>query len=830
MLGTLLQLIESHSIERPSLKRLRYLILTGEALPAALARRWFEHYPNIPLVNAYGPTECSDDVTHHIMTEPPDGSQSMVPIGKPIINTQIYVLDDKLEPVPIGVPGELYVAGRCVGMGYINDPGKTEAAFLPNPFAPGTDELIYRTGDRGYWTENGELIYLGRIDHQVKVHGFRIELGEIEAVLDRMPEVRQSVVLLVETEPGEPSLAAYLCTEKHHELSPSVVREALKERLPHYMVPSHVVMMEQFPLTPNGKIDRKALPIPDMTNVKTLPETEEERAIAAIWSELLGISPIGTDDNFFDLGGNSLLATQIVYRMRAEFEMDDKLTLREFFRDATIAKLAGYVRKTVGPSDRAAASKATESIPRYPERELVELSHAQKRFWFHMQYSSNEALGMVWAFELEGPLQAELLMDAFRQTALRHDMMRSVVVEMDGMPFLKTGNAWMPHIPYHDLSAVPIDERDSQVDAYITAEKARPFALTGEPFFRIALFKLNAIRHILIVNAHHIGADAWSHQVVMDDVSAFYDAALRGEEATLSPVFMYRDFIQWQNSRLEDGQLDDQRDYWKRRLAEDIVPPRLGQDELTASEKAAAEANPSLERTLSEPLAAQLRKLASRTGGSMFTVVLAGINIWLSKRSGMQTVTIGSTMFGRMHPDLERVCGLFINPVVLRTDLSGNPSGYDVIESVTSGAYEAFANQEYTYDLVVRDVRARTGSDRSLFTVVFIGQNNASHGWKLDGLTTRTYAPALNGATSRDELDDHSKVKDDLLISMYESERSVTLQVHYNGYKFYPSTVDGYLAEIEHVLAQLSEEPASKLARIALGTAESTEDWDEIFA
>lgn len=560
--------------------------------------------------------------------------------------------------------------------------------------------------------------------------------------------------------------------------------------------------------------------------------TEVELAIAKIWRDSLGVQSVGVRDSFFDLGGNSLLATQILYRMRAEFEVSEELTLRTFFRDATIGSIAGFIAlKGASPNSEAAAAAAPlRPIPSRPQGELVELSHAQKRFWFHMQYSEDEALGMVWATELEGPLQTDIFLESFRRTALRHDMMHSVVVERDGIPYLKTADTHLPNIVYCDLTDSTYEAGMREVEAFLSSEQARPFAISGEPFFRIALFKLDSERHVLIVNAHHIGADAWSHQVVMDDVGAYYNAAVQGGEAALQPVVQYRDFIQWQTDRLERGELEQQRAYWKRQLSEDIELPQLPLDNLTISERSELEASPIRKHVIGQPLAGRLRKLAAATGGSVFTVVLAGLNIWLAKRCNQTTITIGSTMFGRVHPDLERVCGLFINPVVLRTDLSGNPSGYEVIESVTAGTYEAFANQEYTYDLVVRDARSQRGEDKTLFNIVLIGQNNASHGLKLQDIAARPLEEERRGAVRRDVQDDKSKVKDDLQFSLYESDSELAIHTLYNGDKFYPSSIDAFLTEIEYVLNQLGDDPSIKLARMNIQSVDETADWDEIFA
>jgi amino acid adenylation domain-containing protein len=339
LLRTIVQQIEAGATPL-ELANLRWLLLTGEALPPQLCRQWFAHYPSIPMLNAYGPTECSDDVTHYPIESAPAPDVINLPIGRPVANTQLYILDNQLQPVPIGVAGELYVGGAGVGRGYLNAPELTTKAFIPNPF--GQDRL-YKTGDKARYLADGTIEFLGRIDFQVKIRGFRIELGEIEAVLSQHAQVREVTVIAREEQAGDRYLAAYIVASKPIEISD--LRELLKQKLPDYMVPGAFVFLDRLPLTPNGKIDRQALPVPDLgaagANDFVAPESPTQVEIAKLWAEVLNLPAVGIHNNFFELGGHSLLATLIVSRLRSHFEIE--LPLRRLFESPTVAELAEYV-------------------------------------------------------------------------------------------------------------------------------------------------------------------------------------------------------------------------------------------------------------------------------------------------------------------------------------------------------------------------------------------------------------------------------------------------------------------------------------------------------
>ena len=422
----------------PSLAALRWLVVTGEAAPVALCRRWLRGYPHTALMNGYGPTECSDDVTHHVMTEPPPDEATQVPIGRPVANMRIYVLDRTREPTPIGVPGELCVGGIGVGRGYLGDPARTAEAFGPDPFTDRSGARLYRTGDLARWRADGTLEFLGRLDHQVKIRGFRIELGEIEAALARHPAVREAVVVAREDRRGERRLAAYVVAPGGE---PSVLelRAFLARTLPDYMLPESVVVLAALPLTSNGKVDRRALPEPELPArplASVPPRTPAEEVIANVWSEVLGIQRVGIHENFFEVGGHSLLATRVISRLREAFAID--LPVRRMFEAPTVAGLAEHVEA----ARRATAPAVTPPLRALPRTGALPLSFAQARLWFFEQLEPGSAVyNMPLVLSLRGHLDMAALELSLSEIARRHETLRTMFPSRDGVALVSTAPA-----------------------------------------------------------------------------------------------------------------------------------------------------------------------------------------------------------------------------------------------------------------------------------------------------------------------------------------------------------------------------------------------------
>ncbi|MFJ8478488.1 condensation domain-containing protein, partial [Kitasatospora sp. NPDC094011] len=505
------------------------LISGGEALTAAQVERWS---PNHQLFNAYGPTESTVAVTFsNSLTEP-----VTPPIGTPNINTRIYVLDEHLNPVPPNTPGELYTTGPGLARGYLGRPALTAERFTANPYGqPGT--RLYRTGDLARWTTDGQLHHLGRADDQIKIRGFRIELGEIETTLTRHPHITQATVIVREDQPGNPQLTAYIQPHPGTNPTSAELRHHTQQALPHYMIPAHIVILDELPLTPNGKINRKALPAPvHTTQATTLPRTPHEEIIAGIITDLLQLPTINTTDNFFDLGGHSLLATRLITRINTT--LTTNLTIRDLFDNPTTTQLAHLVDNSESHVNR-------PQLTTYTRPEHLPLSHAQQRLWLLDQIEGpTPTYNIPLAIRLTGELDTHALTQAVNDLINRHEPLRTTYRDHQGTPYQHIH----PTQPHH-LTLIQSTEHD------LTTHAAQPFDLSTELPIRAALFSESGTTHTLLLTLHHIAADGWSLAPLISDLIAHYRARVEGSAAELPPLpVQYGDYVLWQSELLGDPQ------------------------------------------------------------------------------------------------------------------------------------------------------------------------------------------------------------------------------------------------------------------------------------
>ncbi|HEY0014798.1 MAG TPA: amino acid adenylation domain-containing protein, partial [Longimicrobium sp.] len=536
------------------LQSVRMLALAGEALPEAVAKRWG---PGRRLINAYGPTEATVCATLHPWREGDEGSP---PIGRPMANTRIYVLDPAGKPVPPGVAGGLYVGGAGVARGYLDRPALTADRFVPDPFGGEPGARLYRTGDRGWWRADGTLEFSGRIDFQVKLRGFRIELGEIEAVLRRHESVADCVVM-ARAEAGEQRLVAYVVGEARAE----ALRAHVRGGLPEYMVPSAFVFLDALPLNPNGKLDRKTLPAPELTSAEeryVAPRTPVEEVLAGIWAEVLRLERVGVEESFFDLGGHSLLGTRVLSRVREGFGVE--LPLRAIFEGPTVAKLAGRVEEM-----RRAELPVLPPLVPVERTEALPLSFAQERLWFIGRLEPRSAVyNIPVAWRLGGALDEAALEHALGEIVRRHEALRTVFVEVDGSPVQVIARFGGFALPVEDLSGLSEGDREAAVRRRAGEEARRAFDLSAGPLFRAALLRLGAEEHMLLLSMHHIVSDGWSMEVLYRELSALYGAYREGRTSPLPELpVQYADYAVWQRAQLEGEALDQQLSYWRERLA-----------------------------------------------------------------------------------------------------------------------------------------------------------------------------------------------------------------------------------------------------------------------
>ncbi len=540
------------SAEKRSIPTLKTMVVAGEACPNELVRQWSGE---CRFVNAYGPTESTVCAT--MTGAMVDGEKAG--IGRANENTQIYILDRNQEPMPVGVTGEIYIAGAGLARGYLNRSDLTAEKFQANPFARG--ERMYRSGDLGRYHRDGSIEYLGRVDHQVKVRGYRIELGEIEAVLNAHPAVAQAVVLAREDEPGEKRLVGYVVG--HREVSSQELKKYLQERLPDYMVAGAIVQLEQMPLTANGKIDRRALPEPEQAVARTEyvgPRSAVEEIVSGIWAEVLRVDRVGITDNFFELGGHSLLATQVVSRVRNVLGVD--VPLRSLFTHPTAAAMASEVEQ----QRRSGGQAAVEEITRVGRDEEHLLSYAQQRLWFIDQLEpGSAAYNIPAAVRLMGKLDELALQKSLNEIVRRHEVLRTSFPSSDGQP--------RQHIHEHselrpdiiDLMQGDEAEREQKLEEELREEARRGFDLSSGPLIRAKLIRMGEDEHVLMVNMHHIVSDGWSMEVMVSEFAHLYEAYTQGQESPLPElVIQYADYAVWQREWLQGGVLESQLQYWKR--------------------------------------------------------------------------------------------------------------------------------------------------------------------------------------------------------------------------------------------------------------------------
>ncbi|RYF13514.1 MAG: amino acid adenylation domain-containing protein, partial [Comamonadaceae bacterium] len=655
------------------------LISAGEACPQQVAEQWSK---GRRFINAYGPTEVTVCATASVAG---DAVDRVPPIGRALDNMQVYVLDGLLQPQPVGVVGELYVAGAGVARGYRGRPDLTAQKFLPDPFAKvignaGQGARMYATGDLVKWLPDGQLEYLGRVDQQVKLRGFRIELGEIEEALRRLAQVRDAVVVLCEDVPGDQRLVAYVVearedgAAKSQVLNAQAVREALSRSLPEYMVPAQVLVLAELPLTPNGKVDKRALPMPDAIDSGEqylAPRTAMEMALAGIWSEVLQVGRVGLNDSFFALGGHSLLAVKLASRVNSQLGVE--MTLGQLFAHPVLEQFALVV-------EQAGASV----LPAIEVREQLQdapLSFAQQRLWFldRLDRQAGLAYHLPVGVRLSGALDAAALQAALDRIVARHEALRTHFAVIDGEPVQKIGKPVAFPLQRHDLSRT--QSPDEAVMQQLAQEEAEPFDLATGPLVRGRLLRLGEEDHVFVATMHHIVSDGWSMGVLIKEFGALYEAFSAGREDPLPPLaIQYADYAMWQRRWLSGDVLQRQLDYWKGALS--------GSPELT--ELPTDRARPpvqdytgdSVAMELDAALSARLKDLAQAQGTTVFNVVLAAWASLVSRLSGQGDVVIGTPVANRTRTEVEPLIGFFVNTLALRIDLSGQPGVGELIRRV----------------------------------------------------------------------------------------------------------------------------------------------------
>ncbi|CAJ6417432.1 non-ribosomal peptide synthase [Burkholderia pseudomallei] len=720
----------------------RCVVIGGEAVGASALDAWFAEEGRRPrLFNTYGPTETTVSVTVHEVRGRHDDANV---IGRPIANTRVYVLDAWLRPAPIGVAGELYIGGVQVARGYLNRPELTRERFIDDPFVAGG--RLYRTGDLARWRTDGRLEYLGRNDFQVKIRGFRIELGEIEAQLAKVAGVREVVVLARDSAsavhdsatenaaPDAPSPETATATEKRlvayytGDADVVALRAQAAQHLPSYMVPSAYVRLDAWPLTPNGKLDRRALPAPaDDAYARAeyeAPQGAKEEALAAIWRELLHVERVSRHDNFFELGGHSLLAVQLVSRLRQALSVE--VALGTVFDAPVLSALASRLDDNT--------AEVLPPIPLAPRDGRIALSLAQQRLWFLTQLEGvSEAYHMSGAVRLDGPLNREVLQRALNRIVMRHEALRTCFVREEGEPI----QVIQPHadltVSYHDLREA--EQSEQRAKNLSQAHASAPFDLSRDLPVRVLLLQLADEAHVVQVVMHHIASDGWSVGVFLQELSALYGSFIAEQDDPLAPLpLQYADYAAWQRRWLASGQLEKQGAFWQTNLSGAPTLLELPTDRPRPPKQSHAGA--SVEVKLGAALSERVKRLSQRHGVTPYMTLLSSWAAVLSRLSGQEEVVIGSPVAGRNRTEVEALIGFFVNTLALRLDLSSEPTVGELLKRTKAQVLSAQAHQDLPFDQVVERVKPpRSTAHPPLFQVMFDWHNTPARALTMPGLT-----------------------------------------------------------------------------------------------
>jgi amino acid adenylation domain-containing protein len=777
------------------LESLKFVVLGGEKSSANLIKRSQEKVPQVLLINEYGPTEASVTAA---------GYQGMnqaktACIGQPIANTRLYVYDRSLQLVPTKLPGELAIAGIGVARGYLNRPELTAGKFrrVANEQWSMTHDRVYLTGDMTRWLPDGNLEFLGRIDQQVKIRGFRIELEEIENHLLKHPQVREAVVQVMEpkpnTSPGPADedkikfLCAYIVSQR--EFPTTELKDHLAGELPEYMIPTHFFILDKIPLNTNGKLDRKALPLPGDQEEYRGPRNEIEKKLVDIWAQVLGLEreTIGINSDFFKIGGHSMKATIMISKVHKEFAVT--FPFEDFFEKPTIEKISGFITHHGADSDNTAPV-----INKAKEKEYYALSPIQQRLYIIQQMDAhNKVYSVPMAMVLEGKLHKEKLEETFKKLIQRHESLRTSFETIDQQAFQKINPEVDLSVPCQDAENMDEKEVNDVLNRFF-----QPLDLRNPPLFRIGLIQLQKERHILMMNIHHFITDATSLAILAKDFMTLY----AGEE--LPPLrLQYKDFSEWQNQLKESGEIKKQEEYWLKEFTGPLPVLNLPID-YPETWVQSFEGNQLRFEINAEELIA-LKEIAENTGATLFMTLLALVNIFLAKICGQEDIIVGSTISGRKYAHLDQVVGPFLNTLALRNSPSGDKIFYRFLEEVKERTLKAYENQDYQLEELVEKVVTKRGTQRNpLFNTLFVLNNTDIPELKLPGLTLKPYEYQSQTADA------------DLSLLAAEREQKMIFTFSYRIRLFKEATIKRWIDYFKQAVTSVIQNPDNKISDIPI--------------
>jgi amino acid adenylation domain-containing protein len=791
---SLLSLIDENQIASN-----KTFVSVGDACSWDIAERFGS---KVRFLNGYGPTEASVGTSWDVVKKEHKNLSMTAPIGKPIGNAKVYLLDSNLQQVPIGGIGEIYIGGIGLARGYFNRPDLTAEKFLPDPFSKINGARIYKTGDTARYLNDGTIEFIGRVDFQVKIRGFRIELGEIEAQLNSIDVIKNSAVIPSKDSLGNEKLIGYIVSDKA-DIDTEEIKNKLREKLPEYMVPYIIVHLDEFPLTPNGKVDRKNLPMPDDLNSDVsgeLPRNANEEIIANIWKDILKLSEVGINQNFFEIGGHSLLATQVISRLNESFNI--QLPIKYIFDFPTISSLAKEIKIF-----KESGSENLPAITKVSRNEKIPLSFSQKRLWFLNELKPNDpSYNITNTFKLVGNLNEEFLIESIKAVIDKHEVLRTIFIDEHGQPSQKILDEIELNITLNDFSNMA--EKEAEINARnIAINEARTtFNLSKGPLLKIVLIKLNEKNSILVFTIHHIIADGWSVPIIISDIADFYNSLQNGEEISFDNMgIQFADYAAWQNLYLESDVYKSQLNYWKEQL--NGIPPLL---ELPLDKP-----RPSIQTfngskvsfTLENELTEKLNRISQKEGVTLYMTMLSMFQLLLSKYSNQDDIVIGTPIAGRNKKELENLVGFFVNNLVIRTTINNSLTFKKLLKQVRATSLDAYANQDLPFEKLVEELQpARDMSHAPIFQVMFVFQNIPFNSIGISDIELKPVEIETGTTTF------------DLSLTLSEANGKIVGIFEYNTDLFYETTIRKYVEHYKLLLAKLTENVKTKISKIELVT------------
>ncbi|MBJ6369844.1 non-ribosomal peptide synthetase, partial [Snuella sedimenti] len=797
----LLDYIESEAT-KPNLSSLVMLMMNGEGLPPAYCERWFKLYPEIAMSNVYGPTECSDDITHYIFNEMSKDWTGYVPIGKPIQNMKMYIVDEDIQLVPKGIIGELCASGDGVGQGYLGREALTAEKFIDNPFESGTK--LYKTGDLVKWLPDGTIEFIGRKDAQVKISGNRIELGEIEVVIQEAPQVILGAVLVKDEGNTGKRLVGYI--EVNESYTKEDLNEYLEARLPAHMIPSIFIEMEAMPLMPSGKIDRKALPHVDISGLLQenyiAPRNELESGLATLWENLLNIPKIGINDNFFELGGHSLLAIRLVSHIKSEFRVI--VSVRDIFATPTIASLVETIKN-------ATVSNVPEIVVR--ERPAhIPLSYAQERLWFIDKLHGSNAFHIPGVLRLKGEFNIKLFTKAIKVLVKRHESLRTIFKDYEGV-----GYQYIMGKDEYEVTYIPELPKKETITKLIDDTIFKAFDLAKDYMLRTVVVKESPTNHVLILVVHHIASDGWSLPILVKELEVTYQSLLKGEEVLLDPLpVQYADYSIWQREYLSGDVLKMKLAYWLEKLKGAAVlelPTDFPRPEVQSMEGSMHHFS------INKELLDGLHELSKDNDATLFMTLLSIYKVLLYRYTGQTDISVGTPIANREQLEISKLIGFFANTIVLRDTFTSDVPFINLLAQVKQTCLESYTYQDVPFERIVDHLGIERDQSRStLFQTEFVFQNNE----KVSGMNL--------GKSELEMLQtEHTSSQFDILMNVAETPFGLAIGFEYATTLFKKETIVQMALHFEQLIRSILKDANQSISSLEIFTADTKQQLLETF-